>query len=183
MRVLALATTFLLASTVATAADPIGDDGLSCVYATAARNDMLANMSAAEGEAAAARAAATARVRAAADVCATKYGWSTDRYRAALVYASGRTSYEEAGRLLGGWGIDPLLIDKVVVRLSPAERDEVLAGNPQKVTEITLQIVATSGLDLARGTAAEWEKVGEAIGRGVAGAILRDLGSEGYGRR
>jgi hypothetical protein len=173
-----------VAAALAVAAPPPATEGpIACVFQQVPGADIVAaiQLGARDGKnATPAESAAKARVVDVMRNCASRYHWSKERGAAAFFYAGGRASLEDSQQKLRGYGIDPAFVERFAATLTAPQRAATLKGEFDFGPSV-YQALADSGFRMKNDSESEWEKLGEVIGEGLAGVILRDQGLADFG--
>ena len=154
------------------------DAALSCLYSGSDGPTLLL---ASEEHSTDAHQIARETIQAVLERCAAQHQWSPTVEDQAIRYALGLRFEERAEQQLPRHGLEPAFLAQVADRLSAAQRAVVLGGETEPVVAAVIELLTARGFPLDGLSGEQAEHLGEAVGEGVTGLLMRRDAAERFG--
>lgn len=126
------------------------------------------------------RAAALERGKKVMKSCADRYEWSEQEQVAASFYANGRQVYEAARPKLATYGLEPDFFDRAAAALTDEQRAAFLRMDTDPAMQVIFKMLTDRDVRMANDSEASWSELGELIGTGMGGLLMRDKALSDY---
>lgn len=146
-------------------------DGVECVYRTVAPAALAAAGRSMQASGADDRQAFAA-LRAAADACARRLGWSQQQGLDSALYAMSREGYDQVLAALEGWGVRTPVVAQIVATMTPQQRADVLAHKDAMEESVVVPIILAS--EIGRLPAERQRAAARMVGIGVVALVTRN---------
>lgn len=120
------------------------------------------------------RAGALERGKKAMGSCAARYGWSEEQQMTASFYANGRQVYEASVPKLASYGLEPDFLDRAAAALTAEQRAAFLRMETDSAMQVVQKMLIDRDVRMKDGSEVSWGELGELIGAGMGGLLLRD---------